>query len=107
MRRFGQVIELQPGCVDLYKQAHANVWRPVLEKISQCHIQNYSIYLYNNTLFAYFEYVGKDFERDMASMAADPETQKWWDFIKPMQKPVNETDNDEWWKTIEEVFHHD
>jgi len=28
-------------------------------------------------LSSYFEYVGNDFEADMAKMAADPTTQEW------------------------------
>ena len=38
--------------------------------ISDCNIQNYSIWCKGLTLFAYFEYVGNDFETDMTKMAA-------------------------------------
>ena len=61
-----------------YEKLHANVWEGVLKKIEECNIRNYSIYRYNNLLFAYFEYVGDDFEGDMAKMADDEITQKWW-----------------------------
>ena len=45
-------------------------------QIKACNIQNYSIFmLENHTLFAYFEYIGNDFEADMKRMAADPMTQ--------------------------------
>ena len=39
-------------------------------------------------LFSYFEYVGDDFAADMANMAADPTTQKWWAVCKPCQEPL-------------------
>ena len=53
--------------------------------IRECNIRNYSIFHKDGLLFAYFEYVGDDFDADMAKMAADPETQDWWDIMMPMQ----------------------
>jgi L-rhamnose mutarotase len=53
------------------------------------------------------EYVGDDFDADMAKMAADETTQKWWDVCMPMQNPVEDREEGEWWKTLKEVFHHD
>ena len=53
------------------------------------------------------EYHGDDFEADMAKMAADETTQKWWDICMPMQKPVEERAEGEWWHNIDEVFHTD
>jgi len=101
MQRFGQVIGIKAEHLDEYKRLHATVWPEVL-------IQNYSIYLLNeNTLFSYFEYVGDDFDGDMAKMAADPKTQEWWDVCKPMQDPLPNRADGEWWMTLEEVFHHD
>ena len=64
-------------------------------------------YRYGDLLFAYMEYHGDDFDADMAKMAADETTQKWWDLCMPMQKPVDDRAEGEWWKTIEEVFHCD
>ena len=54
-------------------------------------------------LFAYFEYVGDDFDADMAKMAADPETQRWWDIMMPMQDPLETRAEGEWWADMEEV----
>lgn len=108
MRRFGQAIGIKAGDLAEYKRLHANAWPEVLQKIEECNIQNYSIYLLNDeTLFSYFEYVGDDFEGDMAKMAADPKTQEWWDVCKPMQEPHPNRADGEWWMTLEEVFHHD
>jgi L-rhamnose mutarotase len=53
------------------------------------------------------EYDGDDFEADMAKMAADETTQKWWDVCMPMQSPVEDRGEGEWWKTLDEVFHTD
>ena len=86
---------------------NAAVWPEVAKTISECNITNYSIYHHDGLLFAYFEYVGDDFEGDMAKMAADPMTQKWWAVQKPLQQPYEKRKEDEWWADMEEVFHQD
>lgn len=109
-KRYGSVIGLKPEKVEEYKLLHANAWPAVLQTIKDCNIQNYSIYLRRLDngkfyLFSYFEYVGTDFEADMAKMAADPTTQKWWRLCKPCQVPLPDRAQDEWWADMEEVFH--
>jgi L-rhamnose mutarotase len=107
MKRFGQLIGVKPEKLQEYVEAHAGVWPEVLDMITQCNIKNYSIYHHNHTLFAYFEYHGDNFDADMQKMAAHPKTQEWWDWMMPMQTPLETTTEGEWWTTIEEVFHHD
>jgi L-rhamnose mutarotase len=43
----------------------------------------------------------------MAGMAADPKTLEWWDIMMPMQKPLDNRGEGDWWTEMEEVFHHD
>jgi len=107
MKRFGQLIGVKPEKLSEYKRYHAKVWPEVLAKITECNIRNYSIYHKDGLLFAYFEYVGQDFDADMARMAADPRTQDWWAVMKPMQSPLPTRGPDEWWAGMEEVFHVD
>ncbi len=107
MKRFGQIIGLKPECYEEYKKYHAGVWPEVLETIRECNIRNYSIFHKDRQLFAYFEYIGNDFEADMAKMAAHPKTQEWWSIMEPMQQPVENRNEGEWWANMEEVFHLD
>jgi L-rhamnose mutarotase len=107
MKRFGQIIGVKPESFEKYKAYHAAVWPEVLEMITQCNIHNYSIFHWEGKLFAYFEYTGKDFNADMAKMAADKKTQEWWDIMMPMQNPVPNRKKDDWWAGMEEVFHLD
>ena len=107
MDRYGMVIGVNPEKIDEYKKLHAAVWPEVLKKISECNIRNYSIYLIDDTLFSYFEYIGSNFDADMSKMAADPTTQKWWDVCKPCQQPLKSRKEGEWWANMEEVFHQD
>jgi L-rhamnose mutarotase len=112
MRRYGMVIGLRPEKAEEYRRLHAAAWPAVLAKIEECHIRNYSIFLRTLDdgrpyLFSYFEYVGDDFAADMAAMAADPTTQRWWAVCKPCQQPLESRGPDEWWSAMEEVFHAD
>ena len=105
MQRYGMVIRVQPGAEEEYKRYHAAVWPEVLERIRRCNIRNYSIYLKDGFLFSYFEYHGTDFQADMAAMAADGATQRWWAVMQPMQDPLPTRRPGEWWAEMEEVFH--
>nr|WP_319384659.1 L-rhamnose mutarotase [uncultured Roseibium sp.] len=109
MQRMGMMIGLEQEKVAEYKRLHADVWPGVLKMISDCNIRNYSIFLKEpeNTLFGYWEYHGEDFAADAAKMAADPETQRWWDVCMPCQKPLETRKDGEWWAMMEEVFHLD
>jgi L-rhamnose mutarotase len=110
MKRYGMVIGLRPEKIDEYKRLHAAVWPDVLAMIRQCNIRNYSIYLRKLDdghfyLFSHFEYIGDNFEADMAKMAADRTTQKWWSLCKPCQAPLAGRREGEWWASMDEVFH--
>jgi len=155
MKRYGMVIHIRPEKLDEYKAYHAKVWPEVLDMIKQCNIRNYSIYHKDGYLFSYLEYTGddfdttlrvysiqaatqpKDFDADMAKMAAHPKTQEWWKIMKPMavyevnwlrasplikgvrglllresperseQEPLDTRKDGEWWTEMEEVFHLD
>ena len=110
MQRHAWIIGLRPEKVEEYKKLHANVWPEVLKTIKDCGIRDYSIYLRELPggslyLFSYLEYVGENFDEDMAKMAADPMTQKWWAVCKPCQEPLENRAEGEWWSSLEEVFH--
>jgi L-rhamnose mutarotase len=108
MRRYAQVIQLLPDFRDEYIRYHREVWPAVLAKIEACNIRNYSIFLHDALLIAYFEYHGADYEADMRKMAADPNTQRWWSIMDPMQQPLPEaTKTGVRWLEVPEVFHFD
>jgi len=107
MKRYGQVIHLKPEKYEEYKKLHAAVWPGVLDMIHRCNIRNYSIFHRDGTLFACFEYIGNDFDADMAQMAADPLTREWWKVTDPCQQPVDSAGEGEWWSNMEEMFHTD
>lgn len=107
MQRYGSVIRIKPEKLEEYKRLHADAWPGVLRMIRDCRIRNYFIYYHDGLLFSYFEYVGEDYEEDMARMAADPTTREWWALCKPCHEPLPTRAAGEWWATMEEVFHCD
>jgi L-rhamnose mutarotase len=68
VRRIAQVIGIKPDEIEEYERIHADVWPTVLATIKKANIQNYSIFRYEHLLFAYMEYTGTDYEKDMASV---------------------------------------
>jgi L-rhamnose mutarotase len=107
VRRLGQVIRVRPEAVDAYERLHANPWPAVTAAILRANIRNYSIYRHEGLLFAYFEYVGDDFDGDIAGMAADPNVQAWWALTDALQEPFPEREPGSWWLTLTEIFHTD
>ena len=107
MKRYGSVIRLRLEKYEEYKKLHAAAWPGVLAMIHQCGIRNYTIYPKDGILFSHFEYVGEDFDADLALMKADPVSQEWWKLTDPCQEPLESRKPGEWWASMEEVFHCD
>jgi len=105
MRRVASVIRLRPEHAAEYERVHAQVWPAVLETLRRHHVTNYSIYRHGDLLFSYLEYTGEDYDADMAAIAADPDTQRWWQVTDPMQDRVAEATDGEWWHELPELFH--
>ena len=105
LKRYCMLIKVKKDSIAMYKEYHAKVWPEVLATIRNCNIKNYSIYLHDDLLIAYFEYHGTDYDADMKKMAADPKTQEWWKIMMPIQVPIESRNEGEWWARMEEVFH--
>jgi L-rhamnose mutarotase len=105
VQRYSFLIRLKPEHEAEYRRLHAEVWPGVLAQIHRSGIRNYSIWLRDGLLFAYYEYVGDDHDGDLATMAADPETQAWWKLTDPCQEPVDTAADGERWAPLTEVFY--
>ncbi|MBZ7987866.1 L-rhamnose mutarotase [Campylobacter canadensis] len=105
MKRYGQIIKVIPEKLEEYKRLHANPLKGVNEMIKECNIRNYSIYNFGEYLFAYFEYIGTDYEADMAKMAADENTRKWWALTDPCQISLGYAGCK--WIDMQELYHLD
>ena len=61
-RMFGQIGRLKKEKIEEYKTLHAAVWPDVLKTITECNLENYSIFIKGDLVFSYFEYTGTDYE---------------------------------------------
>jgi L-rhamnose mutarotase len=109
MKRFGQTIRLRPEAIPEYCRIHAQIWPEIADAIRAAGITNYSIFLKDTTLFAYFEYVGPEdeFEARMQGMADAPRMKEWWAITESMQVPIETRQPGEWWADMKEVFRQD
>lgn len=107
MKRIAQVIGLPAENRAEYERYHAAVWPSVLERLRKSNVRNFSIFRHEELLFSYFEYVGSDYEADMAAMAEDPEIKRWLNIQDRLQRPLEGRADGEWWMTIPEIFHSD
>jgi L-rhamnose mutarotase len=105
--RVATVIRLKPEHEEEYRRLHRAVWPDVLAALKRAHVRNYSIFLRDGLLFSYLEYDGADYAADMAGIAADDATRRWWQLTDPCQQPVDSAAEGEWWASAEEVFHLD
>ena len=106
-RRVAAVIGLRPEHAKEYLRHHEEVWPEVLAALTAAGVSNYSIYRHGDLLFSYLEYHGDDYEADMARIAADPATQRWWSVMMPLQRTLRTQAHEPWWTELAEVFHLD
>jgi len=102
---FGQVGRLKRSMIKEYAKLHANPWPQVLQTNHDCNLRNYSIFREGELVFAYFEYVGDDYQADLERMAQDEMTQRWWTFTKPcFEKFVIRSDS-EFYADMKQIFY--
>ncbi|MGC4749844.1 L-rhamnose mutarotase [Micromonospora sp. DT201] len=99
------MIRLRPEQRETYLRLHAEVWPSVEKTLREANFRNYTIFLHDDLLFGYYEYVGEDYDADLRLIAADPQTQEWWKLTDPCQESVAEPGSGDWWAPMREVWH--
>ena len=106
-QRIAMVNRIRREHVEQYKRLHADDNQGVRDLLTAANMTNFSIFfkelpdgeLY---LFGYYEYVGDNFDADMAKLVAEPRNKTWLEICDPMQRPLpGETS----WALMEEVYH--
>lgn len=106
---FGQIGRLKKDKIDEYQELHMHAvhtprWKGVLDMIRDCNIRNYSIFIRDDLVFGYFEYIGDDYEADMARMAADPVTQEWWKHTRPCFTKYADDSKEAFYSDMKQIF---
>jgi L-rhamnose mutarotase len=100
------VVGVKPEKRDEYLRLHSAVWPEVEQTLRECNITNYSIFVFGDILFAYYEYVGRDHDADMARIGQDPKTREWWTHTDPCQVRIaDEREPGALWQRLDEVWH--
>jgi L-rhamnose mutarotase len=107
VKRIAQTIRLRPERRREYLDLHAVVPPDVEAALLRAHVRNYSIFLREDVLFAYFEYHGEDFDADMTAIGADPASREWWKLSDPCQEPWPDRGAGGQWSDLPEIWHLD
>ncbi len=77
MERHCSVTRIKPEKFEEYKRLHDEIWDEVVANAHRFGLRNYSIFTFGEYYISYFEYVGDDFERDMAEKAKLEVNRHW------------------------------
>lgn len=100
------VVGVRPEKREEYLRLHRSVWPGVKQKLTECNVHDYSIFVFGDVLFAYYKYTGDDHDADMRRIAADPVSQEWWTHTDPCQVGIGEErDLGTLWQPIDEVWY--
>lgn len=105
--RFGFVVNVRPEKRAEYLELHRAVWPRVEAAMHENGMRNYSIFIADDTLFGVYDYVGDDYERDMARVQADKTSQEWWAHTGPCQVPFGAVAGVTGWREMELAWHMD
>lgn len=104
VRYFGMVIGMKPECIADYRALHDG--SGVRDLLNAANIRNFTIFMTvmpdgKPYEFAYYAYVGADYDGDMAQMNADPRYKAWLALCEPMQAPLPGQKS---WTMMESIF---
>jgi L-rhamnose mutarotase len=107
VRRVGMVIGLKEDKIEEYKKLHANNNPGVRDLLNKYNMHNFSIFLQKMPdgkyyEFGYYEYIGDDFEGDMAKLSAEKRNIEWLKVCDPMQTPLPGAEG---WTEMEQVYY--
>ena len=105
MQRYAQVVKVRPEKYEEYKYLHDNIWPEIVDLIHAANVENFSIFYRDGYLFKYFEYVGDDFEADMAKLAANPKNKEWLTHTDPCKEVVESAAPGQLWAPMDLMIH--
>lgn len=82
VQRVSTLMQLKAGMEQIYQEEHRSVWPEILAGIARAKIRSYSVFLIGRVLFSYFQV--KDLGKAQATLAADPDNQRWQAHLAPM-----------------------
>jgi L-rhamnose mutarotase len=104
MKRYIFMMECKPGSEAVYRERHKNVHPELLQALKEVGVQNYSIFMDGNKLYAYMEV--DNFHEAMEKLETNPANIKWQKFMSDILA-MGEGNNPKMHLVEDEVFHLD
>lgn len=102
MHRVASVMKLHPGQAEEYKKRHDEIWPELAELLKSVGIQEYSIFLDENTLSLFAFFKAEDPEA-LKRLPEQPIMKKWWAYMKDIMD--SNPDNSPVSTPLPEVFY--
>ena len=108
----GQIGRIKPECISEYCRLHeeeiyTKKWSGIRKLISDCNIRNYNIFIEDDVVFGYFEYIGDNLDADMAKMANDELNKQWWSLTRPCFTKYAANSSEVFYTDMKQIFHLD
>jgi L-rhamnose mutarotase len=104
-QRFAITIRLRPDKRAEYLALHEAVWPDVEAALLAANVRNFSIFVHDEVLFGYYEYIGDDHDADQVRLAAHPASQRWWALTDECQDRLPGTPDGQQWMQMTEIWH--
>jgi L-rhamnose mutarotase len=106
-RRVGAIIRIPADRFEEYKRRHDTIPAEIVDIIKGAHVQNFSIFHRDSIMFLYYEYVGNDFDGDVAAWTQNKLSVEWNEQMKGLLVPWEQDLPGAGWADMVEVFHTD
>lgn len=104
MKRIATITKLKPGMKEAYTKLHDEIWDDMVAAGHEANMRNFTIFFHEDYLFSYFEYIGDNYEEDMAKKNSMDVTIRWRTATGEMTDPVF---GDTKVIPLEEIWHHE
>lgn len=102
MKRYGFKMKLKPGYAGEYKKRHQHIWPELKKLLTDAGIQEYSIWLDEETHILFAEQKLSD-DFDGSKLPEQPVMKKWWEYMKDLME--THEDMSPVCKELKEVFY--
>lgn len=107
-QRIGMTLNIDPAKAAGYIEHHAHTRPEVVSALASVGIRNLSVWVWEDRLFYYAEYIGAEsFDDAMARYAEMPGVKDWEELMHNYQVKIPGSTGDVWWQRCEMVYHQD
>jgi L-rhamnose mutarotase len=86
-QRCAFILKLHEGKEEEYIRRHRDIWPEMLNMLREAGIRNYSIWLYGDRVFGYYE--SDDLAATEAFKASSPVQARWIEYMKDIVSPID------------------